>query len=588
VHLRSGPVRGRTRRLIAVGVMGALISAGAAAADLCHTPLAGTRSLTLRANVTGYQFDGNRVLVEWSRSARCRGTMFWEPSQPHTTASASCQQAATRGAHAGPKLTASDATHVVRVISAPIGVDKPDRLVVFDRATNGRIASWPLFERPARVALYGDIAILSENTRHELYAMRLSDGRMAQIGIARGGDSPLIGRLGVVYQDDLDFAKHRTAPAERTLKLLPLRTVGRELARPFSTVHLYASYSRPPAGRGAVRASTARSRHPTSSPPHHGALPPHPYRGDPITSMSMDGTRVALAVHDPTGRCDYVLFWNVAWHYVTRLTRWVGPQCLPVHGPGGITNVAISGSRAVWTTTYGGRTRVLAASITDCQEWVVARPRTGVERVAALAGDTGILAYALGSEQGFAANTISYVGVVPASWRGVPVERLRGRIVALSAYDRRIATLGSDGTAAITDLAVGVDKSRSIPARGTLAAEIQIGQARAIALRDHVLTALSARGRLDVYSLPSGRLLRSWPAPASASSLDVQYGIALITAGRDVYTLDTATGKTARLFHAPAKVAAQIEAPGAAIEFNNVGHGHIAFVPMSSIEASLR
>jgi hypothetical protein len=302
----------------------------------------------------------------------------------------------------------------------------------------------------------------------------------------------------------------------------------------------------------------------------------------------MDGTRVALAVHDPRGRCDYVLFWNVAWHYVTRLTRWLGPQCLPAHDPGGITNVAISGSKAAWTTTYGGRTRVLAASITDCQEWVVARPRTGVEDVTALASDTGILAYALGPEQGFAANTISHVGVVPASWRGVPVERLRGRIVALSAYDRRIATLGSDGTAAITDLAVGVDKTRSTPTRGTLAGEIQIGQARAIALRDHVLMALSGRGTLDVYSLPSGRLLRSWPAPASASSLDVQYGIALITAGSDVYTLDTATGKTARLFHAPARVAAQIEAPGAAIEFNRVGHGHIAFVPMSRIEASLR
>ena len=41
----------------------------------------------------------------------------------------------------------------------------------------------------------------------------------------------------------------------------------------------------------------------------------------------------------------------------------------------------------------------------------------------------------------------------------------------------------------------------------------------------------------------------------------------------------------ARLFHAPAKVAAQIEAPGAAIQFNVAGHGHVAFLPMSQIEA---
>jgi DNA-binding beta-propeller fold protein YncE len=569
--------------------MGALISAGAAAADLCHTPLPGTRSLTLRANVTGYQFAGNRVVVEWSRSARCGGTTFWEPSQPRTTAPASCQRAAApQGVHAATKLTASDATHAVRVIPAPIGADKADRLVVFDRATNRRIASWPLFERPARVALYGGIAILSGRTRHELYAMRVSDGRMAQIGIARGGDAPVIGRVGVVYQDDLDLAKHRTAPAERTLKLLPLQTVRRELARPFSTVHMYMSYSRAPAGHGAVRASTARNRLSTSRPPHRGALPPHPHRGDPITAMSMDGTRVALAVHDPTGRCDYVLFWNITWHYVTRLTRASGPQCLPVHDPGGITNVAISGSRAVWTTKYGARTRVLAASITDCQEWVVARPRTGVEDVTALAGDTGILAYALAPEQRFAASTISRVGVVPASWGGVAVERFQSQVEALSAYNKRIATLGSNGMVAITALSVGVDRIASIPTRGKLTGEIQVGQARAIALREHVLAALSGRSTLDLYSLPSGRLLHTWPAPASATSVDVQYGIALITAGNDVYAVNTASGKTARIFHAPAKVAAQIEAPGAAIEFNNAGHGHIAFLPMSRIEASIR
>jgi hypothetical protein len=539
--------------------------------------------------MTGYKFAGNQVVVEWSRSARCAGTTFWKPSRASTTASAACQRTPPpEGVHAVTKLTASDATRVVRVIPAPIGADKPDRLVVFDRAANRRIASWPLFERPARVALYGGIAILSGKTRHELYAMRLSDGRIAQLGIARGGDAPVIGRVGVVYQDDLDLAKHRTAPAERTLKLLPLQTVRRELARPFSTVHMYMSYSRAPAGRGAVRASTGHSRHPTSRPPHHGALPAHPYRGAPIIAMSMDGTRVALAVDDPTGRCDYVLFWNVTWHYVTRLTRALGPQCLPVHGPGGITNVAISGSRAVWTTTYGGMTRVLAASITDCQEWVVARPRAGLEDVTALAGDTGILAFATAPEPRFAASTISRVGVVPASWRGIPVQRLQSRIEALSAHDKRIATLASNGTVAITALAVGVDKTRSIPTRGKLAGEIQVGQARAIALRDDVLAALTGRGTLDLYSLPSGRLLHTWPAPASASSLDVQYGIALITAGNDVYALDTATGKTARLFHAPAKVAAQIEAPGAAIEFNNAGHSQIAFLPMSRIEASIR
>src|SRR5439155_8237600 len=130
---------------------------------------------------------------------------------------------------AGRKLFAADATHLVRIIPAVGSADAPDRLVVLERSTLRRVASWPLFELPARVALYGDLAILSGADRHGLYALRISDGRIAQIGIARAGDRPLIGPAGVVYQDGLD--KQRTAATERTLKLVPLSTVRQVVGR---------------------------------------------------------------------------------------------------------------------------------------------------------------------------------------------------------------------------------------------------------------------------------------------------------------------------------------------------------------------
>ena len=199
--------------------------------------------------------------------------------------------------------------------------------------------------------------------------LRITDGRIAQIGITRAGDRPQIGPAGVLYQTDLDLKKHRTAPAERTLNLLPLASVRAELSRRFTTVRKYMSYSRP-------AASTATpSLQRTSAPaPYMGADPPRPFKSSPIIAIAMDGARVAMAVHDPSGRCDYVLFWNVGWHYMTRLTRARGATCLPAHAPGGITNVAIAGSRAVWTVSYGGSTRVIAAAITDCQEWVGCTP----------------------------------------------------------------------------------------------------------------------------------------------------------------------------------------------------------------------
>ena len=138
----------------------------------------------------------------------------------------------------------------------------------------------------------------------------------------------------------------------------------------------------------------------------------------------------------------------------------------------------------------------------------------------------------------------------------------------------------------ITTSSRGTDGIESVPTHGEPTGEIQVGGARTIALRTSVLAVLSNHATLDVYSLADGRLLHSWPVAANARGLDMQYGIALITAGRDVYAVNAATGRTAHLVHAPARVAAEIEAPGAAIEFNVAGRARIEFLPMSQIESS--
>jgi hypothetical protein len=500
------------------------LAAAASDALKCHPDLPGTRSLTVSGNVTGYSFTGGRVAVHWVRTPDCAGTAAWDyAASAHATASASCQRSARAPMQeVGQRLVAAQGDREVRVVLAPVSADRPDRLEVFARSTHRRLASWPLFERPARVALYGDIAVLSAAKRHALDALRISDGRIAMLGIARAGDRPVIGRRGVLYQDDLDLAMHRAAPNRTTLKLLPLATVRRELA-----------------ARGARQIGTSR-----------------------INAISMDGKRVAFVVHDPKGMCDKVLFWSIPWHFVSRLTQKVGPTCLPTHAAGGITNVAIAGDRAVWTTQYGGRTRVMAASIINCVEWVVARPVSGVERVAGLSGDGRVLAYAMGAE----------VARVPGSWRSVDIARSNSRVAAISADGGRVAVLQENGTATIV--------TRS----GGLAARFFVGQARAIALRNETLVVLR-HGTLDVYDTVSGRRAGSWTVPADARTVDLQYGIALVTAGRDVLAVNTATGRTARLVHAPGRVAAQIEEPGAAVQFNVGDRGYLRFIPMSVIEA---
>ena len=296
---------------------------------------------------------------------------------------------------------------------APPAVDRPDRLEVLDRATHRRIASWPLIERAARVDLFGGIAILSASKRNALYALRTGDGRIAMIGITRAGDRPVIGPHGVLYEDNLLVSTAGSSP-HATLKLLPLATVRRELG-----------------DRAPVREPGHVLRHAS----HAGSR----MRLSRINAISMDGPRVALAVHDPRGACDRVLFWNVAWHFVSRLTRQVGPTCLPTHPSGGITDVALAGPRAVWTTRYGRQTRMLAASIIHCHEWVVARPIQGVSecrgtfrrrRVACLcAGWTSRKRHT------------SSVGLVPQIWRGLSLTRSNSQVVSVSADSGRVATV---------------------------------------------------------------------------------------------------------------------------------------------------
>jgi hypothetical protein len=384
-----------------------------------------------------------------------------------------------------------------------------------------------LIERPARVVLFGKIAILSPAKRDALYALRISDGRIAMLGVARASDRPIIGRDGVVYQDGLSLKAQRLAPNQVTLKLVPLAAVERQLSLADRQIQTH-------------------------------------WR---ITAIGMDGRRVAFAVHDPTGRCDIAKFWTPPWYFVARVTHPSAATCLPNHRPGGVTNIAMGGGRLIWTTRYGNRTRVLAASTIGCKEWVVARPAAGAP-VAALAGDGSVLAYAL-------KGAVGLVDAESDDWYGEVLSRSVVQIAAISVDSNRIATLYRDGTVML------------LSTSGDLVSRFAAGPARAIALRGDTVAVLRS-GRLDVYSAETGILARSWRVPANARSVDLHYGIAVVAAGDNAFALNVGTGRSARLLHAPGRVAARIDSPGAVVQFNVGGHGYLRFIPMSAIEARTR
>jgi hypothetical protein len=521
----------RRLRTLNTVVVAALVTAGIAAAasgDVwpCHPDLPGTRSLTVTGTVTGYRFAGRGTLVASVQTKRCAGFARWNyAARPHATASVSCRGSNGGGSGAPSQaLVAAQGDRLVRVVLAPDGVDRPDRLEVIARGTGRTIASWPLIDRPARVVLFGRIAILSAAHRNALYALRISDGRIAMLGVARAGDRPVIGPDGVVYQDDLSLKTHRLAPNRVTLKLVPLAAVERELSRADRQIQTH-------------------------------------WR---ITAIGMDGRRVAFAVHDPTGRCDVVKFWTPTWHYVARVTHPSAATCVPGHSPGGVTNVAMAGDRLAWTTRYGDTTRVLAASTIGCKEWVVARPAPGPS-VAGLAGDGSVLAYAL---QG----AVAVVEAESDNWYGEALSQSPVDVAALSADSDRVATLYRDGTVTV------------MGENGDLVSRFAAGPARAIALREDTVAVLRS-GRLDVYNAETGLLTHSWPVPADARSVDLHYGIAVIAAGGNVLALNAGTGRTARLLHVHGRAAAQIDSPGAVLQFNVGRRGYLRFIPMSTLEA---
>lgn len=170
----------------------------------------------------------------------------------------------------------------------------------------------PLPIRPQTVVESGGVAVISARGQG-VYAVRLSDGLFGFLGPDGGGFAPRFDAQGGVLFHD----------GESKLALRAGRTVVEHLTR------------------AAVAATIARTARPLVT-------------GGPIRSLSMDGPRVALAVGDTGGRCDRVLYWNVAWNPAQRVSAPSGPTCLVRPQGVEIPSVAIGGFRAEWLVTQNG------------------------------------------------------------------------------------------------------------------------------------------------------------------------------------------------------------------------------------------
>jgi hypothetical protein len=531
-------------RLVILGAGVALtVTASALAAHCrpCHPDPFGTRLLTIPGTVDRYFLNGSTVRVEYQPGGSCTGSFTWraESAPLHVVAPSACSRGgAPRLPFQVPprELVAVDGTTLVRVVRAPTAADLPDRLVVVDQPSGRTLHSWPLLDTPVTLSVRDGIAVFSAAGHRGLYSVRLSDGRIAVIGINQARDMPQISSRGVAYEDDL--YKLNDGKGRILLKFVPMAAITHELAI---------------AGR--------------------------PIRTDGhITSFAMDGPRVALAIRNQRGRCDRVRFWNIPWSFSAQVSQDSGPTCTPGRTPVRITDIRIAGYRAEWLARSVHGTNVIAASSISCQEWVLNRLRNGTagDQISGLGGSGPTLAFAVTRHQQ-ELRGLSSVSVLHGRSRTRLVAAGRFVPVALAADGMHLAILRSNGS---VDL-----RQRD----GRSLRHIVVGHVRALALRGDRLVTIDRAGMLDVFDVSKATLTRRWPLPRGASAkVDLHFGVAVFTARRDVYALDVETGRTVRVAHAPARARAEVDAPGIVYAYNLGAHGYARFIPFAQVEALMR
>jgi hypothetical protein len=143
--------------------------------------------------------------------------------------------------------------------------------------------------------------------------------------------------------------------------------------------------------------------------------------------------------------------------------------------------------------------------------------------------------------------------------------------------------------------AAAADSGRIAIARrdGTVALFSSVGRrlrtftppsAKEVGLSNDALVVLTRTRTLELYDAATGATLKSFPVAAGAARLDVQTGVAVYAAGREVHLLRLSDGRDVVLASAPRPIVGlEIEAPGIAYAYNTIRRGReagtLAFVP---------
>lgn len=302
-----------------------------------------------------------------------------------------------------------------------------------------------------------------------------------------------------------------------------------------------------------------------------------------IETIAMDGPRLAYAVKGGS-TCTGVFAWNVLTGSAARVSARGTCSADSTSTGGGVTAIAVAGTRLAWIVNMGGNTEsadvLYTASVPKPREKLVANVlRTG-DVDGTLAG--GWLGGLVGGGDRIAVDqfTTNASGTITKA----ALRRLDGELTTIAAGSgtlraesldlHRIAVLRADQKVALYDTETG-----------RLLRTVAPSSARAVALRQDYLLVLTRTRTIEIFNAKTGAPVRALRVAAGAAKLDAHSGIAAYAVGRTVHILRLADGKDTVLATAPRAITAlQVEAPGIAYAYNTVRGtrdvGNLAFVPM--------
>jgi hypothetical protein len=287
----------------------------------------------------------------------------------------------------------------------------------------------------------------------------------------------------------------------------------------------------------------------------------------------MDGARLAYAVEGGS-TCTRVFVWNVRTQSAALVSGKGTCGADSTSTGGGVTQIAVAGTRLAWLVNTGGNTEstddLYTSSLPGWNERKVASAFRSGNVDGTLRGSWlgGLVGggdrIALNQFTTDASGTVATAALQRLDVRLATIAAGKTTLRAASLDRHRIAVLRSDQKVALYDS----DNS------GRLLLTVAPSSAREVVLRQDYIVVLTRTKTLAVA--------------AGAARLDVHSGVAAYAVGRTVHVLRLSDGKDAILATAPRAIQGlEVEAPGIAYSYNTVKGikevGNLAFVPMAKV-----